>query len=100
MRSELAMLVLAAGLTAVPHPTLAQTAAAPAQAAPAPAGDSVIVVEKPTYTSITLETTVNRATTRQLRATPAARPPHRPGSASPRRARSSAPRPGAGRCAG
>ena len=31
----------------------------PAGAAP-PAGDSVIVVEKPTYTSITLETPVNR----------------------------------------
>lgn len=47
-------LAAAATLDAQTPPT------APGQAAPAPAGDSVIVVEKPTYTSITLETAVNR----------------------------------------
>ena len=58
MRSQLVAIVAACGLAAVTH---AQTPASPAQGAAAPpTGDAVIVVEKPTYTSITLETTVNR----------------------------------------
>jgi hypothetical protein len=59
MRNRLAA-VAAACMLAAAATGEAQTAAAPPQAAPAPAGDSVIVVEKPTYTSITLETPVNR----------------------------------------
>jgi len=61
MRSELATLVVACGVALTSPIAFAQTPPAPAQSAPAPAaGDSVIVVEKPTYVSITLETTVNR----------------------------------------
>jgi uncharacterized protein YndB with AHSA1/START domain len=58
MQSQLVAIVAACGLAAVTH---AQTPASPAQGAAAPpTGDAVIVVEKPTYTSIALETTVNR----------------------------------------
>ena len=63
MRNELATFVVLCGLTTVPGTvhTQTQTPAAPAQGVAAPAsGDSVIVVEKPNYVSITLETTVNR----------------------------------------
>jgi hypothetical protein len=61
MRSELTTLVVACGLAVVPRIATAQTPATPAQGAAAPpSGDAVIVVEKPTYVSITLETTVDR----------------------------------------
>jgi hypothetical protein len=62
MRSELATLVVACGFASTSAIAIAQAPATPAQSAPAPAsGDSVIVVEKPTYVSITLETTVDRS---------------------------------------
>ncbi len=60
MRNGLTPVALACVLAAATAMS-AQTPAAPAQTATAaPGGDSAIVVEKPTYTSITLETPVNR----------------------------------------
>ena len=64
MRNRLTPVAVAcvlAAATANGQTPPAQTPVAPAQTAPAaPGGDSAIVVEKPTYTSITLETAVNR----------------------------------------
>ena len=61
MRSELAKVVVACGLALLSGSANGQTPATPAQGTAAPAsGDSVIVVDKPTYVSITLETTVER----------------------------------------
>ena len=63
MRSELGTVVAAFGLAVVAAGVVsvsAQTPPLPQRTPPAAAGDSVVVVEKPTYVSISLETAVNR----------------------------------------